>query len=331
MSDSPISNLESPIPISRRQALAALGAGTAALIASNAVTGNLAYRVGDQAGAEAAAPQLARLTADLDTAAEGLRRVTAELADVTAARDQALADLRGANLETLKLRGLIKLYETLEAIPIDSLISLGIKAVAAPFAAMQAAASALRGGVQGVDGALTRFEAAVPGVAQALDTAENNLRWVLEDRLEGLRRVVAAATERVEPLAEGLGAFFNGLIDRIPGSVGERIRDVIGRIRELLGSLDARLQPVRDAVVAPLRRDWFATDGSGVQGGLFTPLRQNVLSPLDTLLARISDLSGTWQANLVTPVEDAIRQRDAVRQQIRGYRAQHDLGDHLIG
>lgn len=316
MSDSPIPNLESPSPVSRRQALAALGVG-AALLGSNALTGSLAYRAGDRADDAATEARLAE--------------VSAELERVTVARDQALADLKSASFDVVKLRGLLKLYETLEAIPIDAVIGAGIKAVAVPFAAVQAAASGLRTGIRVVEAALSRFEAAVPGLATALDAAENNLRWIVDDRLQGLRRVLDAAAERAEPLAEALGAFFNGLIERIPGSVGERIRDVVARIRELLGDLDTRLQPVRDGLVAPLRRDWFTPDQSGVQSSLFTPLQQTVLTPLDNLLTNISDLSGRWQADLVAPVEQTLQERAAVRQQIHGYRAQHEMGDTLAG
>ncbi len=298
--------------LTRRQAIGALGLGAVALVGSNFVTGQVAYQAGDRlsaAGAEAAV-QAAR-----DEAA----------AQVATAQREAAQQLAVANVETLRLRALVKLYETLEGVGIDAAIGIGLKAVAVPFEALKGAAQGLRGAVATVDAALTRFEAAIPTVSRALDTAENNIRWVIDDRLRALQGVLQSATDRVEPLTLALGSFFNGLIDRIPGSVGDRIRDVIGRIRELLGGLEGQLVPIRETLLAPLRRDWFAPGDTGLQGGLFTPLRQTLLTPLASFLDNLAGLAQTWQTQLVTPVEKALRERDAIRQQIVGYRAEHGL------
>jgi hypothetical protein len=276
--------------MTRRQALAAFGVGTLALVGSNIVTGRLAYGAG-----------------------EGVASAGAQL------------ELAKSATEAARLRGLLKLYEALEGIGIDALISAGIRAVKLPLDAIQFAASGMRNAIKAVDGLLGRFEAAIPGVINAIDTAENNLRWLLDDRLEALGRAVNQATERVEPVAEGLGRFFNGVLERIPGSLGDRVREIVGRLRELVAALPVQLRPVRDGLLKPLRQDWFAPGDAGLQGQLFTPIRQNLLNPLDGLLNKVNELTQRWEADLTAPVQQAILQRDAVRKEITAYRTAYNL------
>src|SRR3954447_19424147 len=125
-----------PPVLTRRQALAALGVGGLALVGSNAVTGLVAYAAGDRVGGVLGAASLA--------ASEKAR------AEALAAQQKASADqLSAATAEANRLRGLLRLYETLEGIGLDSIIGAGLAALRAPLEVVQASINGLRTAVRG--------------------------------------------------------------------------------------------------------------------------------------------------------------------------------------
>ncbi len=267
--------------LTRRQLLVGAAAGGAALVSTNLATGLVAGSLGTRAG-------------------------------------QAVARLE-SEAELIKLRGLLALYENLEQVGIDALISTGIAALSISLGGLTTAITALKNGVSLVDAGVTAFESSFPTIRRGLKAVES-LFTSLENRVAQLQDLMGEVQEIVSPLSDAVGSFFSSLVQRIPG-VGPAIVDALDRISELVGSLPALIGEVRSRLLGPLGEDWFTDhEESGLKGRLLNPLQASLLEPLETFLGDLSDAIDNWQAQLIEPMERALTERHAIRRQIADYR-----------
>ncbi|HEM60861.1 MAG TPA: hypothetical protein ENO24_01080, partial [Chloroflexi bacterium] len=256
--------------ISRRQMLAGAFAGGAALVSTNLATGLVAGSLGTRAG-------------------------------------QAISQLE-SEAELIKLRGLLALYENLEQVGIDALLSAGMAAVSLSLGGLETAVTALEKGVDLVDKGVSVLERSFPTIRSGLSIVERLVEG-LERRVRQLQDVMAEVQEMVSPLSDAVGSFFSSLVERIPG-VGPSIVDALDRISELVGSLPEAIGEIRDSLLEPLREEWFTDDEeSGLKGRLLNPLQESLLEPLEEFLSDLADTIDEWQTELVAPLEGALIER----------------------
>jgi hypothetical protein len=226
--------------------------------------------------------------------------------------------------ELLKLRGLLALYENLEQVGIDALLSAGMAALTISIDGLQLGITALENGVSLVDTGVSAFENAFPTIRSGLRLVERLVTGI-ENRLAQVQEMMSDIQEVVSPFSDAVGSFFSSLVERIPG-VGPTIVDTLDRISELLGSLPDIIGQIRTDLLEPLREDWFTDDEeSGLKGKLLNPLQENLLEPLEEFLSDLNDAIDEWQEELVNPVEEALIQRDVIKQQITEYREREEI------
>lgn len=272
--------------ITRRQMIVGSVAAGAALVSTNVATGLVAGSLGTRAG-------------------------------------QAVAQLE-SEAELIKLRGLLALYESLEQVGIDALLSAGLAAVSLSLGGLELGITTLERGVDVVDKAVAAFESSFPTVRRGLVVVEN-LATSLEVRVRQLQDVMAEVQDLVSPLTDAVGSFFSSLVERIPG-VGPAILDALDRISELVGSLPDAIGEIRSRLLEPLRQDWFTDDEEdGFKGRLSNPLQERLLEPLESFLADLADSIDGWQTQLADPVEEALSQRKVIKQQIVDYRQREGI------
>ncbi|RME43874.1 MAG: hypothetical protein D6791_14470 [Chloroflexi bacterium] len=293
---------DEPRLLSRRQLLAGLLAGGAALGTSNLATAWYAREqgivVGRQAGAEAARAQM--------------------MAESSPTWHQMQAEIDA-------LRGLVAHYEALESIDLDGAVAGSIERFEAVIASLRAVSRPVVDGIDAVRAGLERFEAAVPAIRQGIAHVDDALN-ALDERLDALRQVLAEIVERAEPIAEGLGAFFDTVLERIPFGVGERIEMVVQRLRQLIEAVPATVVAVRERLLGPLQTTWFADpDEDGVEAGLLAPIRTRLLDPTEQLMSSLDDVAANWQHEVVEPARQALAQREAARKALAAYRQRHGL------
>jgi len=227
--------------------------------------------------------------------------------------------------ELTKLRNLVKLYETLEQVGIDEVISTGIAILEVPLKAVREGSKALQAGLGLADTALTALEGALPALGAGLALAEG-LVSVTQARLKIVQQVAGEVGGKISPLADAIGSFFSAILSRIPFGVGERIQDGINKITELITSLPSVLDGINNQLLLPLKNDWLsAEEGKGLRGRLTTPLRQKLLEPLKLHLGDLAALSDSLEQRLFGPAKAAIEERKKVRQQITDYRQANAL------
>ncbi|TKJ30531.1 MAG: hypothetical protein CEE40_04850 [Chloroflexi bacterium B3_Chlor] len=272
--------------ITRRQFVVGVAAGGATLVSTNLATGLVAGSLGAKTG-------------------------------------QAVAELEG-EVELIKLRGLLALYENLERVGIDAILSTGVAALRISLEGVEKGITALENGVGLMDAGVTALEESFPTIRRGLRVVEN-LFTSMENRVARLQDLMSEIQEVVSPLSDAVGSFLSSLVERVPG-VGPAILDALDRISELVGTLPDAIGEIRSKLVEPLREDWFTDDEeSGLKGRLFNPLQENLLEPLEEFLDNLANAIDDWQEQLVNPIEQALTEREVIREQITEYKEREGI------
>ena len=303
--------------VSRRKFLTGAVAGGAAGLAVAAGTGVAVWKVTDGELLSA------RKTADADLAA-----ANAELEATKNAADLELKELaENAAEEVAKLLGLLDLYEELDEIGLDGIITKGLGALALPLGAVEAGAKALKSGLEWAEGALL-------AVGEALPTAQESLLWLedrvsaLADAIEKLENGVAQALDKAtdNPVGEAVKELTAKILDALPFGLGDRFRDALAGLVLLVTSVDDLVEGINTRLLEPLRENWFSgEDDEGMSGSFFNPLVDNVLNPLEEHLDNLAQLADTVQAELKTPAQKAMVERARLRQKIARYKDEYGL------
>lgn len=234
------------------------------------------------------------------------------------------AQLEGA-AEALKLKGLLALYESLEKIELDAIVSTGMAAVGLLLKGVEGGSLAIKTGLDTVEGLLLDFEGAFPTIRAGIEWTEGVVS-ALADRLQALEDAIEQVLEKAQPVTEALGSFFDFVLDVLPFGYGDRIRAILDRIGDLVTSIPETVEGINTKLLQPLRRDWFSEEeGKGLKGGLIDPIVTRLLDPLEAFLGRLAELVGSWEEKLVGPVQEAIGERDAIRGEIARYKAEQGL------
>jgi hypothetical protein len=236
--------------------------------------------------------------------------------------NQAQADLNAAQAEIARLQSLVDMYEDLEKIGLDAIISTGMKALALPLEAVELGAKALKSGLDWAEGALLSLQEALP-------TAQESILWLegqvsaIADGIEKLETALGNALEKAtdNAVAEALEDLANMILDNLPFGLGDKIRQVLDGMVALVTSVDELVEGINTFFLEPMREKWFATEhGGGVGATLIDPLVEHVLDPVEPHLESLAALADTWQQELVSPAERALAERAEIREDIARYR-----------
>jgi hypothetical protein len=169
-------------------------------------------------------------------------------------------------------------------------------------------------------------------LADALPTARESLAW-LEDRVsalaDGISRVEGAlgrALDRATDnrIVEAMEEFANKVLDNLPFGLGDKFRDGLEGLVTLVTSVDDLVRGINSRLIVPLQEDWFSDEEArGLGGTLVDPLVEHVLDPLEAHLVNLSILADNWQARLMEPTNQALKDRAQVKDQIARYKQDH--------
>jgi hypothetical protein len=236
------------------------------------------------------------------------------------AAGRTAAELEAA-IETLKLKGLLALYESLEMIELDAIASTAISAVGLLLSGVESGSLALKGGLDAVEETLLDFEGVFPTIRAGIVWTEGVVS-ALADRLQALEDTIEAVMEKAQPFTESLSSFFDSVLDLLPFGYGDRIRAILDRLGDLVTNIPETVEGVNTNLLEPLRRDWFSEEeGKGLKASLVDPIVTKLLDPLEAFLGRLAELVDGWEEKLVKPVGEAISERDAIRTEISQYKA----------
>ncbi len=224
-----------------------------------------------------------------------------------------------------RLWGLVHLYEKLEDTGLDHVVVAGLAGVGAALSVLAAAAELVKAGAQIVEDALNKFEAAFPAIRDGITWLEG-LVSDLSQSVHLLEDAIGRALDEVNPITQALGAFFNSILNLLPFGGGQKIKEVLDRIGEIVNSIPKAIVDINVRILTPLRDDWFSdSPGKGLKGEVVEPVTTKLLDPLEAMTGRLSELLRHWDADLSTPTKNVLNQRDVIRQEIADYKALYRL------
>ena len=235
--------------------------------------------------------------------------------------------LEEAEAEIARLQGLVDLYEDLDRVGLDDILRAGMATVILPLQALEAGAEALKNGLDAFERVLVSLEEALPSAREAVQWLENQVSAVAGG-IEKLEMALGKALEKTadNPVAVALRDFAAMVLDNLPFGLGDRIRDVLDGLIQLVTSVDDLVLGINARILEPLRDNWFsADDDKGIGAFLVDPLVEHILDPLEAHLEDLVVLADTWQDKLVTPTQQALDERAELQKAIARYKGQNDL------
>lgn len=282
--------IPAPGGVSRRRLLVGGAMGVAALAAGGLGGGAIGLAWGDAQGA----------TRATETAASTRRDLEAEIA---------------------RLQGLVRLYQNLEKVGIDALLSAAISGLELGLKGLRDAVLAIRKAVVTVDASVSNVEGAFGTLRAGLSLAEGFVS-VLRGQLKLMQTAMFDVTGKLSPVTDAVGSFLANLIAKIPFGVGAKILEANTRIGDVLGGLPDALDAISTRLLEPLRKDWLTEDETkGLKGQLLAPIRNDLLKPLASFLGDVAAFLGDLEAKLFGPAKAAIAERDMIRQQIAAFQS----------
>jgi hypothetical protein len=227
-------------------------------------------------------------------------------------------------LELVKLRALVTLYEQLEKIGIDAIVSTGMNVVRSALDTVKGGVRLARDGVTAVETALKNFQALVDNLRGAADAATRILTD-LSQKLQAAEALVVSALGNARPLADSIGNFFGELIKKIPFGIGDDLLRAINALTDLVRAIPVTLDTMLNQLLKPLRDLFFPSTGNALmKSNLVDPITQNLLTPLAKFLTDSEAFIDHWEKDFVQPVQGALNDRAKVRKQIAQVR--RDIG-----
>ncbi len=266
--------------------------------------------------------QLASATAQNAQLAGAVNAARQEAADLKSKLTAAQSALAAANDRLARGQELLSLYDQLDGVGLDNLLSSGLGIVAGALAGVAGPAAALRQGIDAAHGLLTDFEQVLPSFNDAM-------AWLGEQVVKlkvGLWAVENAAQQTANSTISGLTAVFGGFVsfvlDHLPFDIGANVRQTLAAVQSSLEGAGTLADQAPDQVLLKISR--YVDDGSqGWKQALAAPIRTNTLAPGDQVLAAVSGASDAFQTSLNAPVSAALQKRQALRAQIATFRANH--------
>ena len=267
--------------LSRRQFLGTLAIGSAALVASNTATAIVTWDRGSQQG-------------ERDMEIKLMPTVT-------------------------RLEDLVTLYERLEGAGLDDAVSGGLAGITPLLRVLREGSKLLLLGIGVAELALAQVEKAQDKVREGIDFVQRIVDS-LEEKVAGLWSLLGEVTGVAVPIADAIGEFFGDILEKIPFGIGAKIQQIIDWMQDLIAQLPEALATTKVQLLGPLRLEWFDADSEeSLDARLFKPVREELLSPAKNLVAELERLDADWETVVRAPIEAALAERAAVRQEILAF------------
>lgn len=260
-------------------------------------------------GAEAT---LSGLRAELSTARTDLLTLRVELDTARQENTELTNTIQARQADVAYLQQVVALYEQMEAVGLDDVVSTGISPVSLSLLAIAAARGLLQAGVQEAAGLLATVEVQAPAIANGLLWLETQVN-VLATALQGLEDALASIVEPVQPVAQQIGEFIDRVLDVLPFGVGENIRAGLQAVGAILTHIPELVASINPLVITPLRQWVSPEEDAGLVAEVIQPISTNLVNPAQRLVDDTAALEDTFNTGFKAPVESAIAARATLR------------------
>lgn len=268
--------------------------------------------------------QLAAATTQNAQLASAVNAAQQEAGDLKSKLTAAQTALETANERVARSKELIGLYNQLDGVGLDNVVSSGLGIVAGALAGVAGPAGLLRDGVDAAHGLLTNFEQVLPNFSAAMAWLGDQVvkikvaLWAVETTAQ------QAANSSLSGVTAVFGGFVGFVLDHLPFNIGANVRQTLTEVQNLLAGATAMSDQAADQVL--LKISHYVDDGpQGWKQAMITPLRNNTLAPADQVLTAVSGAGDAFATSLKDPANAALQQRQALRDQIANFRSTHGI------
>lgn len=220
-----------------------------------------------------------------------------------------------AQAEAQRLRELIALYERLEQTGLDDRLLNALGPFDEQMGSLRAYRQTLDSGLSASQDAVREVQADFPPLQAALQWLRQSLT-TLSQRLLALENSVNRLLGTSGPLTETFGSFLSWLLDHLPASAAENVRDSLERLADTLTLLPDLQEGLYSRILEPLQ-SWFnAQDAASLTGRLITPLQTGLLDPTARLSGQLATLDAAWQEEWQGEIRQILQRRAELRAEI---------------
>jgi len=261
-------------------------------------------------------------SADIATLARQIADLQDQLETVTFERDQLQVEVNALTTEVEDLRArcatseeLNGLWASLDDLGLDDIVSSGLAVVQIPLAAVVRVAGLLGLGLQ-------VGRAAIQSFVNSLPKPRAGMTWLsqqvdrLADALEDLALKLQEAVDPDNKVTAMVTSFVLWLLDKLPFGAGDQAKAGLESMENIVNSLPVLTDGIVSDVITPIA-GWFGTDDEeSFDGLLFNPIRGDVFQKADDIIEQVATLEQRFNEELLEPVQAALENRQALRQQI---------------
>lgn len=239
--------------------------------------------------------------------------------------DEANVQVASLTDEVSVLRGLVNLYEQLDAVDMAAVVGGGLAAVGGVLGELADDMPSVTEGVQAGQEALAEFEGQLPNLKEG--------RQWLTGRLEGFSQSYLAIEQAVQKAVKTTGTFLQQLnewvqdiLKWLPFGIGDKAAKILDAIAHLLTEIPDTLEGLHDQIAQPLDL-WLEEDGEEmrIQRRLVKPVREKALMRTTQTINHVEKLQNVYQAQLAGPVEAVSDSHQVIKTRIDEYRRSYNL------
>jgi hypothetical protein len=239
--------------------------------------------------------------------------------------EQASAQASGLAGQLATVRGLLALYEELEAVDLAAVTSGGMAAFGGAIGDLMADIPSVSEGLQTGRKALDEFEAQLPLIEQGRYWLEGQMA-IVRAALEAAETALNGAVNAGGTLLQLLNRWFEDILEWLPFGIGKGALAIMSAVSAVLGEVPETLDGLQANVAGPLD-EWLARDGDEIrlQRRLIKPVREDVLARAGSTVERVGSVNEVYEAQLREPIAVVVERQRLIREQIVEYRQSHSV------
>ncbi|MGB1253898.1 MAG: twin-arginine translocation signal domain-containing protein [Candidatus Promineifilaceae bacterium] len=266
------------------------------------------------------------LQSELGNAAQRIADLERALADSETTQTTLRNDLTGANERVGILAGAVALYEQMDEVDINGIVSRGMSQVSETISDVVDDIPSVSEGLQAGRNALLQFDSEIP----LMDGAR---MWLLlhitriSVLFHNVESMVAIAADNTGTVVELIGEWIGKVLKWLPFNLGEKTANLVQSIADLLDATPDTANTAQQKVLQPLEL-WFGradTTDVPLRDRVVAPIRDNSFAKAEAHLGKTGNLRGEYRAKLADPTNLALEQRARIQESIRAYRELHAL------
>jgi hypothetical protein len=224
------------------------------------------------------------------------------------------------------LRGLVELYEQIDAIDLAALAGDGLAAVDGILGEMIDELPSVNEGIEAGQKALDEFEEQIPGIKEGRQWLSGQI-GVLGDSYQQIELALANAVKGAGSFLQQFNKWIQDVLKWLPFGIGDKAAAILDALARLLAEIPDTFDGLQTNIGAPLDV-WLEDDGGGemrLQRRLIKPVREIALDKASGTLSKVETMQTVYQSQLAEPVTNAAENQRVIRERINEYRQTYQV------